>query len=386
MGRNRRIGARSVIAWSAAVFVALQVALNLTMECREPEIYDAEYRDRLCLLRERALEQPDRPLLVVVGSSRMITDFRPEVLPPLQTPQGEGVLTFNLSHSGAGPLFNLVAVRRLLRAGFHPRWLVIEVVPPLLGASGQSTVATLAEAEDLPLMARYVNRWKLAGYYAWARLTTCFTHRDACLRSLVPWCMARPPVWDAIPLDDLGGTTSWLDFQTGAQDVARRTAVVRSEYFPGLQRFHIAEAPDRAMRETLDLCRKAHVAATILLAPESSAFRSWYSKDAELQLRRYCEQLSRDYDIALVDSRHWLPDDAFMDGHHVFPEAAERFTLRLGREALEPLVYGVTPRSDCDSPAERMKNLGRRRTEAAASEECEIDDKAQRRPPSSPER
>lgn len=358
MKRKPRVAAKVIVGCSVVAFVAMQVALNVAIELRQPEIYDAEFRDRLTVLRQRLAEEPTTPLLLLVGSSRIITDFRPEVLPTLHSSRDqsgvidpdERVLPFNFSHSGAGPLLNLVMVQRLLRAGVQPRWLVIEVVPPLLGASGQSTAAALAEGSDLPLLARYVKPWKLAGYYARERVTAGFSHRDACLRWLAPWSMAKPPQWDAIPLDDLGGTTSWLDFQTGPQDLARRTAVVHDEYAAALQHFHIANEPDRALRELLQLCRGRGIKTALLLAPESSTFRSWYAVNANATLQRYCDQLSRDYGVVVADTRTWLPDDAFIDGHHILPKAAEQFTLRLGREVLQPLISGTEGGSSSDHP------------------------------------
>ena len=119
--RNRRI-----LAWSILGFLGIQVLLNLFLEVFYPEIYDPEYRDRLSLLQQRLKEQPDEPLLLVVGSSRIVSDFRPEVLPPLQTSDGRQTLAINFSHLNAGPLVNLLEVERLLRRGIRPDWMVVE--------------------------------------------------------------------------------------------------------------------------------------------------------------------------------------------------------------------------------------------------------------------
>ncbi len=369
MKSTRRLAGRTKIAWTLAAFVFLQLALNVVIERRQPEIYDPEYRDRLLLLRQRVTALRDQPLLLVVGSSRIITDFRPETLPPLKTSSGERVLPFNFSHSGAGPLLNLLAVQRLLREGFQPRWLVIEVVPPLLGASGQSTAAALAETRDLPLLGRYLNPWKLAGRFAWERALTGFSHRDACLRYLAPWCLAKPIPWDAIPLEELGGTTAWLDFQTNLQDVERRTAVVRAEYYAGLQHFHIADGPDRALRELLDLCCTRKIRTTLLLTPESSIFRSWYAADTTATLRAYSQSLAREYGIQVVDAREWLADDAFIDGHHIFPTAAQAFTARLNHEVLLPLMNNAASTND---PPAHLATRNRQISGQATSEESEM--------------
>ena len=44
--------------------------------------------------------------------------------------------------------------------------------------------------------------------------------------------------------------------------------------------------------------------------------------------------------MPVLDTRAWLADDDFIDGHHLFPRSAADFTMRLGREMLAPLVAG----------------------------------------------
>ncbi len=332
---------RSIVGWTAGLFAGIQLGLCLFLELRHPEIYDPEYRDRLIVLRQRTREEPDRPLLLVVGSSRITTDFRPETLPPLRTPEGDRPLPFNFSHTGAGPLLNLMEVRRLLRLGFHPRWLVLEVVPSLLNVSGQSTAAGLAAASDLPLLFQHANPWKVAGSFLWERLRTCVSHRDACCRCCAPWLLPQIPEWDVIPLDALGGTTKCLDTAPDAAEVCRRTEVVRRQYAPGLQEFHINPTPDRTLRELLKVCRDEKIELVLLLTPESSEFRSWYPPAARAEVEHYCAWLSQEYDVPLIDARDWLPDEAFTDGHHATPEGAILFTQRLGQRVLQPLVEGT---------------------------------------------
>lgn len=333
-----RLSGRSLVGWTLVGFVVLQLAAGVALEIRHPEAYDPEFRDRLMLLRRRHAEGPGRPLLLVVGSSRITTDFRPEVLPPLRTAAGEAALPFNLSHSGGGPLQNLVAARRLRREGLRPAWMVIEVVPPLLGASGQSTAVETAEAHDLATLRHYVRPAKLYGGYLLERLAASFNHRRAVLRDGLSLVRPRGEQWDSLPLDPLGGTTGWLEGQTGPRDIAARTEATRRQYYPGLQRFRLADGPVRALRELLSSCRHHHIPTVLLLAPESTAFRSWYPDRVLREVLEHCRSLGAEFGSRLVDARDWLGDDSFIDGQHAFPAAAEAFTRRLGREVLQPLV------------------------------------------------
>ena len=53
--------------------------------------------------------------------------------------------------------------------------------------------------------------------------------------------------------------------------------------------------------------------------------------------------LAREYGVSVVDARAWVPDDGFMDGHHLLPEGATTFTKRLGTEVLQPMLAAPSP-------------------------------------------
>lgn len=335
--QSKRTAAKRMLLWSIGAFVTMQVALNAYMESKHAAVYDPEYRDRVTLLRERVAEAPDRPLLLMVGSSRFMTGIAPEVLPPLDSVDGAPPLPFNFAHSGAGALHNLVAVRRLLREGFEPKWLVIEMVPYLLPAAQRSTLAKLALAEDLLVLRRYIGPAKLYGWYAWERATACVHHRGAFIRALTP--TMQHPRWDVLSLEPLGGKTP-TDPIPDAQEKERQRAVVRGNYQPALQNFRIHQTSRQAMHELLEVCRERNIRVAIMLTPECSDFRSWYSSDAQEQLKGFCAELRNQHGVPIIDARAWLDDEDFSDGHHVLPGSAKRLTLRVGAEVLSPLIRG----------------------------------------------
>jgi hypothetical protein len=339
LGKSNR--AKKLVLWSLASFLGLQLALNVYMESRHAEVYDPEYRDRVVLLRQRVAENPERPLLLVVGSSRIMTGVSPEVLPPLETINGAQPLPINFAHSGSGALHNLVIVRRLLREGFEPKWLVVEVVPYLLPAAQQATLAKMALAQDLPVMQRYIGPGKLYGWYAEERAMAIVNHRGAFLRELAPGLQHAP--WDVFALEPLGGKTP--EPVPDAAEIERRTAVVRSNYQASLQRFHVHDMSRRAMHELLDLCRGRNIPVALLITPESSDFRRWYPPEARQMIDGFCAELRNDYGVPIVDARAWLADGDFSDGHHVMPEGAKKFTQRLGADVLQPLAKGELHRT-----------------------------------------
>ncbi|HZZ79315.1 MAG TPA: hypothetical protein VFE62_12405 [Gemmataceae bacterium] len=335
--KTSRKQAKRVIFWTLLSFVALQLALNVWLEMKRPEVYDPEYRDRLMLLQERVAENPGRPLMLVVGSSRIMTGVSPEMLPPLETVDGAQPLTFNFAHSGAGALHNLVAVHRVLREGFEPRWMVIEVVPHLLPAAQHATMAKLALAGDLPVLHSYIAPAKLYGWYAEERATAVVNHRGAILRELTPFIQHSR--WDVMALEPLGWKTPNEPIPDAAERV-RRTAVVQANYQSSLQRFQVHETSRQAMRELLELCRSKKISVALLITPESSEFRGWYPAETQAKIAAYCDELRGEFGVPIIDARAWLDDADFSDGHHILPDGAKHFTLRLGADVLNPLATG----------------------------------------------
>src|SRR5689334_18479620 len=103
--RRRELTRRKTdLAWCLLGFVCATLLLDVIVDWRCPDLYDAEYGVRLALLKTRLAEHPGCPLLLAIGSSRIGEGFDPEILPSLSTPSGERVLPFNFSHLSAGPI------------------------------------------------------------------------------------------------------------------------------------------------------------------------------------------------------------------------------------------------------------------------------------------
>src|SRR5437764_8478945 len=94
--RARRRACRADFAWFGLFLVAAFVLLDVVVD-RWPLLYDPEYGTRLGLLRQRIAEEPERPVLLVVGSSHVGLGFHPEGMPPVRTADGTPVLAFTWS-------------------------------------------------------------------------------------------------------------------------------------------------------------------------------------------------------------------------------------------------------------------------------------------------
>ncbi|MFO0968242.1 MAG: DUF1574 family protein [Gemmataceae bacterium] len=331
--------AKWALVWTAAVFVLSQLALNAYLEIRHPDLFDGEYMVRLDRLRRVLAEAPERPLLLLIGSSRTVMSFRPEILPPLYDKSGP-VHVFNFSHIGAGPMMNLVELRRLLADGVQPRWLVLELMPPQMGDRRQSIAINNALTRDLPTLHGHYPALQLYGYFARNRALPAWKFRRYILKQISP--ALAPDAFvprEHVHIGPLGGDWS-VHLFPDIDESRRRQEIDKAGigYYPDVQSLEMLEPSCGANRDILRLCQEHGIKVVVLLTPEGPAFRSWYSAPAERRLAEYCAGLEREFGVPIVSARDWLEERDFVDSHHVILPGAEKFTRRLGAEVLEPLV------------------------------------------------
>jgi hypothetical protein len=342
---------RAAVLWGIAAFVAGQLALILILERWRPDLRDPEYGCRLDRLEAQIAANPGRPLLVALGSSRVGAGFRPEVLSPYQTQDGESPLVFNMSLIASGPVMDLLCLRRLLDRGIHPRYALIEVLSPDLYWDGKKLELDIClppyrlRWSDLPCLRAYSPRpWNPYRNWAEEQAAPWFSSRFCLLSHYLPkWVPAdvriRETFWEN-SIDSFGWVNTRLVSVTSEQ-YRKGVDVAQQEYAaPFGEWFHVAPTVDLAMRELLDTCRRENISVALLLMPEGSDFRSWYSPSARANIDSYLDGLCAEYAIPLVDATRWLPDDCFSDSHHLLPLGANRFTERLGREVLPVFLAG----------------------------------------------
>ena len=336
-GTGRR-GYASLV-WGIFFFLATQLALTFFLDRGHSEVYDPEYGYRLARLRARLAAEPQRPLLLVLGSSRVELGLRPEALPQVDTAPARTPLVFNFGLTGAGPVTELVYLRRLLAAGIRPRYLAIEVLPPALYCDdvwGEEQFLNRDHLawDDLPLLQSYFNHTTdLHGRWLTSRLACTYTYRQGLLSRYLPGWLPLSSRLDAWRVNV--SPSGWLAYERTTVDavqVRHGQEFARRQYARALANFHIAEAPDRALREMLEACRREQITPMLLVMPEGSAFRGWYPPAARARIDGYLARLGRDYGVTLLDARTWVADEEFFDGHHLLPSGATAFTERFGPE------------------------------------------------------
>ncbi len=179
--------------------------------------------------------------------------------------------------------------------------------------------------------APYLNRpKKMAHIWLEARLASWYAFRGP-MQFELRCLLAGHSLPSHSPIDDWGWSPM-APWPFPDSERAHRLEVARSGYAPGLSRFHLGKKPTQALHELLDLCRREHIPAALVVMPESSVFRSWYSAEANKAIHGLLDELSRTYGVAVIDAQRWLPDRDFEDGHHLLVHGASVFTSRLRDE------------------------------------------------------
>ncbi len=168
-----------------------------------------------------------------------------------------------------------------------------------------------------------------------------YSHRYAILSRLAPQFLpGRVPSGTFDEMDE-SGVSILLDEPLTPEAYRRNLEQALRCYAPCFKEFRLGGASCTSLRELLELCRKEHVAAALVLMPEGTIFRDLYTPEASAQIEAFLTGLSREFDAPLVNARHWVGDDGFSDAHHLLVRGAAQFTERLGRDHLESLLAGT---------------------------------------------
>jgi hypothetical protein len=336
-GDRRR--ARQALGWCLGVFLITQLGLTLTIEKWLPEWRDPLYSVKARRLAQRNTPAPSPFTVVMLGSSRTVYGFNAGLLEgTLGETTGRSAVVFNFGVTGAGPVTTLLNLSRLLAQGIRPDLVLIEVLPPLLTRQPELAESRHLPADrlwwrDLPLIERYFGTGpKLWEDWWLTEAVPAYAHRFSILSCLIPAYLPLRLRQDWFLHVNGSG---WVDSPSSLVAPGRRPDAIertRLEYFPYLKDFQLGGAPCAALREQLELCRQEGIAVALVLMPEGSDFRSWYSATARDQIEGFLGDLQRVYDVPLIDARSWIADEEFSDSHHLLRAGATEFTERLGRE------------------------------------------------------
>lgn len=349
--RRMKCSGRALVFWVLFWYAVVQV-IPISLEHRWQRIGTANEARKWPTLHRLVNRDPARPLLLMLGSSRTSHAFRAGCLDGMRDSDGRPLHVYNFGIPATGAISHLFYLRDMLAAGIRPRFVLVECLPPLLCEAQRGALTEEGMIGFESLGARRLWQWmpylnrpeKRAHAWLEARVAPWYTFRRQIQLELK--CLAeRKPFPTYQPVDDWGWTVSTLA-PFPAEERARRLDIARGGYFAGLNRFHLGKKPTQAMREILDLCRRENIPTALVVMPESSEFRSWYSDEAKTQIHDLLQELSRTYDAPILNANCWVADEDFEDGHHPLLHGADVFTYRLAQELPRLLARSKVAKSD----------------------------------------
>jgi hypothetical protein len=354
MRTNRRRAVcrgRAAVVWGLALFAAGQWALGAWLHRTHPDLCDPTWELRLARLKARLAEAPGRPLVLVVGSSRPANDFSPADLGDWRPRGRPAPVVFNAATLGAGPVRQLLSLRRVLAEGIRPDWVLAEAWPAFWRQEGpyrEESAIMLSDMRlsDLPVLS-HLYRCGWEGFTrVCAQALPAVHNRTGFLYHHLPFLVPRTTEADFVlgrlhweTLDDWGWLPTRMS-QVPAEHWDRELKKARDATRPALEKLEVLPAVDWAIRQLLRECRGRGIRVAFVVLPEHSALRGWYTPHAHAVFTGYLFGLHKEYGTPLIDARDWVPDEEFVDFSHLQDAGARRFSGRFGPEVLHPLLEG----------------------------------------------
>jgi len=350
--RQIRQRARTALLSAVLSIAGIQIALAVTIERWRPMWSDPEYGYRVQHLRQRLAGAPGKPLLVMLGSSRVGNGFEADALPLPDSAGSVSPIVFNMSLAGGTPVVELLMLHRLLALGIRPNYVAIEVLAPVLTsdagqlAPGSAPNPARLRWSDLDVYRRHApaNTWK--NYLAWGQwnLSPWYSNRYCLMSRYLPTWL-EPGNLTSIQVNFWRRQLSpsgWLPFGVPTvtpEQYREWFGNMRVQYAPLYANLLVAPQVDAVFREMLEVCRHEKIKVLgLVLMPESSDFRAMCPPEKRAMLQSYLTGMCQEYHTNLIDTTCWMNDNYFADGQHMIPAGAHAFTERFWREALQPLL------------------------------------------------
>jgi hypothetical protein len=330
-------------------FAAGQFALGVVLLPRAGRPCDPDFVARLALVARRTAATPQPCMVVFLGSSRVEHGVRAgEMEAPLARALGRPVAAFNFGRPGATLLRSLLYWKRLRRHGVRPDLLVVELMPSYLQDSffddlaERDAPAALLSWDDLDVLEAHAGPARAtAARRDWLRARACpgYNLRRFLLSQTFPALLAQEMRLRQAPMANESGDVVWQEVPQTPERHAEALRLNRAWFAPVLQAVDLGERKGRALAELLASCREVGVPVALLVTPEGPMFRSMYPPGRWEALLARLEHTAAEAGAALINAHEWMEDEGdFRDSHHLTAEAAERFSRRLAREALLPLL------------------------------------------------
>jgi len=341
---NRRLRrARSTVVGSIVGLIFLNLVL-ITALYLDPRLRDPMFEVPAHAFHERAADANGALTVAFLGSSRTGNGIRPIVVQDLMASEtGRPCIAHNLHVPGAGPVAQLVHWRRLLQRGSRPDVVVIEVCPPWMSMpDGQPVEAGAFRGDRMTrnetrLVQAYGFKPDVETEWREANLNPWFGFRFQIMGRLRPrWLPPGVARHEPTAAEELG----WRQpFFVTAPPELHDTAIAKTkeQFYRPMQMIRDDGPPAQALRDLVRECREHGSTVVVWVTPEASEVRSWYSEESENRLQALLNEL-RGAGASVADGREWMPDDAFIDGHHVVRSWSDEYTRQVTLRAVMPVI------------------------------------------------
>ncbi len=327
-GDRRRRAARCVAAGLAWILFA-NLGFLAVLDYGPAYLRDPEYGKRISRYHARTLENPGKPVVAVVGSSRVAMGVRGGVR------SDSDPLVLNFALAGSGPIMELMTVRRMLADGAKPDLVLLEFWPAFLREDGPYHESARIDVTRLRPIDRdlvrefYPNPTRTQTQMREQRINPWFSHRHSLWNEMAASWLLPHRRTDAMfeKIDGWG----WLPGKVSATEKEREGARqgTANYYVPLFASYHISPDAARALRQAVSECRAAGIPVGLIYMPEAGSFRALMTPAAVRESETFLARIRSELAVPLIDARGWVPDDDLPDGFHLTQAGAAEFTKRL---------------------------------------------------------
>lgn len=338
--------ARRSLIFGVLAFGLLTIALETAAETVKPEWRDPEYGQRLRQINRWQHQRPDRPLVLIAGSSRTQNGLSPGAM---DFPDQSGSpLVYNFGYRGAHPLGMWFQVSRLLDDGVKPRVVLVQLASTELRHWGSAEELYYRgqqwgprfSAPDAKRLAPYSDNSRVFKKdLAKARRNPWASRREALVSDLLPaWQPSELRVlhasWESMDRYGFGPLSPEMvaPASNRAEDWKRHAVTLGDP---------LGETSKRAMRDLLARLRGEGIAIALFWTPESPDFRKLYRPGARERGEDFARELAHDFAAPIFPAPEHLTNDDFADGYHLLPAGAAKYSQWLAETHLKPWLAEV---------------------------------------------
>jgi hypothetical protein len=343
-----------VLLWMGLAYLCIQLVGGIILDYHLPQL-----RFPSATATFEALSRlPHAPEVICLGSSRFGAGFvQQEIRDRLRRASGDSqVLVFNAAIEAGDLITAQYMLERILDQRIRPRVLVVEVSPETLARRSEwmgQHVARQLTWDTLPghleAIVRSGNLMRLLA----ARFLPLHVHRRQICRSLYDASVSlakqllntqpqrkgkakkRPREVETTP--DHG--VPWEVFKELTDD--RHDPDRIQAGLPAIRRwlrnYRIGGSAADALDSILRAAKNEGIQVVLVGVPVAKAHRDLYEPAIEQAFMQHMNLVCKRFDCIFVDYRDRIPDELFLDNHHLTRAGGSAFSQLLAEEVLIPL-------------------------------------------------